>query len=257
VIVASYSGNTEETLSMFEDARRRGSKLVAISSGGRLMELSQAYSVPHCKVPSGMVPRASLGHVLGALLGVVERAGIAAPSEEVESSRRTLAQIATTCGADTATCDNPAKQLAHELFGNVPVVIGYGLSAPVGKRWANQLSENAKILAFHSTLPEMDHNEIVGWMSDGRSQGFSPVFLEHDVAGESMVRRLNETKAMLSDRARVHCVCAQGDGMLPKMLSLVLFGDFVSAYLGILRNEDPSSTEPIEQLKRNLSKKST
>lgn len=257
VVVASYSGNTEETLAMFESARRRGSKLVSISSGGRLKELSETYSVPHCGVPSGLVPRASLGHVFGSLLGIVDRAGIASPSAEIDAARRTLTRLTSSCSLEKTTSDNPAKQLAHELFGNIPVVIGYGLSRPVGKRWANQLNENSKVLAFSSSLPEMDHNEIVGWVSDGRSQGFSPVFLEHDVADEAMIRRLSETKAMLCDRARVHCAYAQGEHVLSKMLSLVVFGDFVSAYLGILRKEDPSSTEPIERLKRNLSKKST
>ena len=255
VIVASYSGNTEETLSMFEDARHRTSKIVAVSSGGRLEELSESLSLSHVRVPSGLVPRASFGYMFGALLGVIERAGIASPGKQLEESMRVLTHLNGTCSPAVPTVDNPTKRMAHELHGTVPVVIGHGLSAPVAKRWSNQISENAKSIAFSSELPEMDHNEIVFWASDARSQGFSAVFLEHGLTDERMRRRLDATMEMVRGRARTHVVRAMGESPLAQALSLVATGDYVSVYSAFLKGEDPSTTAPIEKLKRILSKK--
>lgn len=255
VIVSSYSGNTEESMSMLEDARRRGAKVVAIASGGRMAEVCGAAGIPLARVPNGLVPRASLGFLLGAMIGILEKSGIVDASQDMEEVAKILEETAESCSADIATQRNPAKRLAHEIFGTVPVVAGHGLSAPVAKRWANQMNENGKVLAFSTEIPEMNHNEIVGWMRDGRCQGFSVIVLEHDERHQPMHRRVNATKAMIARRTGVFSVHGSGTGPLAQMLSLVMVGDYVSAYLGILRKEDPSSTEPIHELKSILSEK--
>ncbi len=255
VVVASYSGNTEETISMFEDARARSSRIVTVSSGGALAEMAGSLSLPHVSVPTGMVPRASFGCMLGALLGIVERSGVASPGKQVEEGVRVLAQLNSACSRGVPTLDNPAKRMAHELHGSIPVVIGHGLSVPIAKRWADQMNENAKSMAFSSELPEMDHNEIVSWASDPRSQGFSGVFLDHDFSDKRMARRLEATREMMCGRARAHTVKAAGKSPLAQALSLIATGDYVSVYSAVLRGEDPSTTEPIEALKRVLSKK--
>lgn len=255
VIVASYSGNTEETVSMFEDARARSSRVATVSSGGKLAEMAESLSLPHVRVPSGMVPRASFGYMFGALLGIIERSGVASPEKQLEEGVRVLAQLNSTCSRSVATQDNPAKRMAHELHGSIPVVIGHGLSAPIAKRWANQMSENAKSMAFSSELPEMDHNELVFWASDPRSQGFSGVFLDHDFSDRRMGRRLEATREMVCGHARTHMVKAAGKSPLAQALSLIATGDYVSVYSAIMRGEDPSTTAPIETLKQILSKK--
>lgn len=254
-IVASYSGNTEETLSMFEEARRKRAKIVAISSGGQLAEMSQTYDVPFARLPTGMMPRASIGFMFGAMLGVLERSGIVSPDKQVLETSRVLTKMLSYCRQSVPTGDNPAKMLAHELFQGVPVVIGYGISRPVAKRWANQLNENGKCLAFASEIPEMDHNEIVGWMSDGRSKGFAAVFLEHGKGTTAMEKRLAATKEMITKVAPVYTAQAIGLSPMAEMFSLVMMGDFVSAYMGVLRKEDPSTNIPIDELKDILSKK--
>jgi len=254
VIVASYSGNTEESLSMFEEACSKRAKVVAIASGGRLSKLSEANDVPFVKLPTGLVPRASLGYMFGALLGVVERARLVSADAQLEETVRVLHEVSGHCRPGVLTVDNPAKRLAHELFGHVPVVVGYDISRPVAKRWANQLNENAKCMAFSSELPELNHNEIVGWARDSRSQGFASIFLDNEQPSHAMVRRVEATKEMLRRAGPVFTVNAQGRSPLAKMFSLVMMGDYVSTYLGILRKEDPSSSEPIEELKAALSK---
>ena len=202
-----------------------------------------------------MVPRASFGYMFGAMLGVAERAGAASPGMQVEESTEVMADVIRSCGAGVATVGNHAKRLAHELHGCVPIIVGHGISAPVARRWANQMNENAKSLAFRSELPEMDHNEIVPWVADPRSQGFSAVFLDHGVSDGRMARRLEATADIVRGRARTHVVRAAGRSPLAQMMSLVLIGDYVSVYSAVLRGEDPSTTEPIERLKAILSKK--
>jgi len=255
VIVASYSGNTEETISMFESAKRRGAKIVIASSGGTLAQLGERHGLPFVKLPSGMKPRASLGSMVGAMLGVLERSGVRVNDKELEEAVRVLAKVVSESNPSVPTVDNASKRMAHELFGKVPVVVGYGLSAPVAKRWSDQLNENSKSMAFSSELPELDHNGIVGWALDERSQGFAAVFLDHRTADGPMKRRVKATKDMISRRAQVMAAESLGISPLAQMMSLVLFGDYVSVYLGMLRGFDPSSNEPIDELKAVLSKK--
>src|SRR4030067_293942 len=102
------------------------------------------------------------------------------------------------------TAENPAKKLAHELFGYVPVIVGYGLSRPIAKGWANQVNENSKSLAFRSEIPELNHNEIVGWMKDTRSQGFAAVFLDNEQGNKALSKRVDATKKMVSKVAPMH-----------------------------------------------------
>ncbi len=255
VLIASYSGNTEETLHMFDEARKKRAKIVAISTGGQLAEMSQTYGVPFAKLPSGLMPRASVGYMFGAMLGVLERSGIVSSDRQVEETVRILGKMTSFCKPSVPTSDNPAKVLSHELYTAVPVVIGYGISRPVARRWANQLNENGKSMAFASEIPEMNHNEIVAWMKDPRSRGFASVFLEHDTAGPEMEKRLAATKDMIGKVAPVYTAEAIGVCPMAKMFSLVVLGDFVSAYTGILRNEDPSTNDAIDELKDTLSKK--
>jgi glucose/mannose-6-phosphate isomerase len=193
--------------------------------------------------------------MFGAMLGVLERSGIVSADKQLEETVRILNKMLSYCKQSVSTGDNPAKMLAHELHLAVPVVVGYGISTPVARRWANQLNENGKSLAFASEIPEMDHNEIVGWMKDGRSKGFAAVFLEHGRGNSAMDKRLAATKEMLGRVAPVYTAEAIGLSPMAKMFSLVMMGDYVSAYTGILRNEDPSSNDPIDELKATLSKK--
>ncbi len=255
VMVASYSGNTEESLSMFEDARKKRAKIVVVSSGGQLAKMCDSLSVPFARLPTGMMPRASLGYMFGAMLGILERSGISTVDKQVEEAIRVMNKATAYCKQSVPTTDNPAKMLAHELYACIPVIVGYELSSPVARRWANQLCENGKVLAFSSELPELDHNEIVGWAKDARSRNFALVFLEHDRRPSPMRKRVIATKDALGKSAPVYTVDALGLSPLAKMFSLVIIGDYASAYMGALRNEDPSSNEPIDDLKAALAKK--
>jgi len=254
VVAVSYSGDTEETLSMAKDASARGAKLVAVSSGGRLSELAEAEGTPLCRVPPGLVPRATVGYMFGTLSGILERVGAAEAGAQLDETRALLSRMSSDCGPGAKTVDNPAKKLAHSIHGTVPVIVGYGLSRPVATRWANQLNENAKMIAFGGELPEMDHNGIVGWVGDPKSQGFSMVFLDHDLRDPRMGRRVGATKDMVGEHLRVYSSEAAGSSAMAKMFSLICMGDYMSIYAAVLRGEDPSTTAPIDRLKEILSR---
>lgn len=254
VIVASYSGNTEETLSMLGDARKRHAEIVAVTSGGRLLEVASSGRVPYIRIPKGVQPRASLGYMFGAMAGVLDRCGVVTAKRQAAETIRVLQKVADSCGPHIPTARNEAKRLAHRVFPSIPIVVGHGLTAPVAKRWANQFNENSKILSFSASLPEFDHNEIVGWMRDPRTRLFSSILLEHG-ADRRMQKRIAATRDMLTRVASVCEVRSLGVSPMTKMFSLVMIGDFVSTYLGILRNEDPSTNEPIDELKAKLAKK--
>lgn len=255
VMVSSYSGNTEETLSMFEDARKRRAKVLAVVSGGQLAKMSESASIPFVRVPSGLMPRASLGYMFGAMLGSLERSGIVSLDKQVEEAIRVMGKIATYCKPTVHTPDNPAKMLAHKLYSHIPLIIGYGLSKPVAKRWADQLSENSKSLAFSLDIPEFNHNAIVGFVKDQRSKGLACVFLQHAGAGKQMEKRVTATKDLIARVTSVYSTDALGLSPLAKMFSLIMLGDYVSVYLAVLRGEDPSSNDVIDDLKLVLSKK--
>ena len=254
-IVISYSGDTEETLSMAEQVLERNAMTVTISSGGKLKDIASRHGVPHCAVPPGLVPRSTIGYVFGSLAGVLDGTGVIDCLDSISSAKEAIEQVRSHCAPEIETGENPAKKLAHSLHGTVPVVIGHGMLAPVARRWANQLNENAKMIAFSDELPEMNHNGIVGWMGDGLSRGFSMIFLEDEESDSRMSRRIEATKAMVSERMRVYSSLASGDSPLASMFSSVMMGDYVSLYSAFARHVDPSTTEPIDEIKRILSEK--
>src|SRR4051812_45839391 len=158
VLCASYSGETEETLACFEDTTQKGIPRVALTTGGQLAERARAEGVPVVGVPSGMQPRAAVVYMTIAALECAAMCG-AAPSvrSELEGAEPLLRRLADEWGPD-APDDSPAKALARELHGSLPVIYGADPTVSVAKRWKNQINENSKLPAFWGELPEADHN---------------------------------------------------------------------------------------------------
>jgi glucose/mannose-6-phosphate isomerase len=255
VLCSSYSGGTAETLSCYEQARRRGAAVIAATTGGCLEELARRDGVPVIPLPTGFQPRAAVGYSLVCALEVVALAG-AAPSlrAELEAAAEPLEALAAEWGP-AGPENGRAKALAHRLHRTVPVVTGSGPTAPVAYRWKCQLNENAKIPAFASVLPEADHNEICGWGAARELGAFSAVFLEDPDDRPEIARRVELTAGLAEAGALpVERVAGVGTGRLQRLLSLVLLGDLVSLYLAVLRQVDPVEIEAIAELKAALSR---
>ncbi len=254
VLCSSYSGTTEETLSAYDDAGERGAQRVVATTGGPLAERARRDGVKVIPVPGGFQPRAAVGYSLVSALEVAAVCG-AGPSlrDEIEAAAALAEGLAVEWGPDAAE-DSEAKALARRLHGTVPVIAGAELTAAVAYRWKCQVNENAGLPAFASVLPELDHNEVVGWPAAGGA--LSAVFLE-DPGAHPRNRLRSELTAALAESgaAVVERVTARGETPTERLISLVLLGDLVSLYLAVLRGEDPVAIAPIDQLKAALAER--
>jgi glucose/mannose-6-phosphate isomerase len=256
VFLSSYSGNTEETLSAAERALQKKARMVAIASGGRLAELAAEKGFPLIRIPSGLPPRAALGYSFGALLESLVKLGLVADrTADVEETGRLLEHRRTEYEINKDGSDNPAKQLAAELFRRFPVLYAWGWRyQAVAARWRGQLAEVGKQLSSHHLLPEMNHNEIAGWQHPAEVLSRTIVILLRDCQEPSPIRRrlVLTGRSLASRTGRVREVWASGDSLLARLFSLVYLGDFVSYYLAALNGVDPTSIESIEHLKKQL-----
>lgn len=254
VLVSSYSGDTSETLTLFEEAIRRGCRVIAVTSGGELARRAQESGVALVRIPEGFMPRAAFGYLALGALGSLEAVGLVpALSRDLDEALPKLERDLGTGGPDVAASENPAKALALRIGDRVPVIWGAeGIGAVAAERWRTQFNENAKVPAFSAALPELDHNEVVGW-SEGRGDGFFLVALRHDGEHPEVAARFPlSIEIARSSGLEVEEVRAHGRSALARLLVLVLRGDLVSTYLALARGVDPTPIEAIERLKRAL-----
>ena len=258
VYVSSYSGNTEETLSAYAEARARGARIITSTTGGEVGRIAAQEGHDVVNVPAGYPPRAALGFSLVPLLFVLGRLGLAPdPSGDLEDTIAVVEEGVGRLGLDAPTERNEAKDLAQWFHEHVPVVYGTvpGTSV-VASRWCGQLAENSKVVAHTNELPEMNHNEIVGW-SGSRPMGGEArvVFLRDKDDHARVARRIEITRdEIASAGAEVREVVSRGATKLGRLMSLVQVGDFVSLYLAVLAGVDPTPVAPIDRLKKALTR---
>ncbi len=255
VLACSYSGNTEETLSAAELARRRGAPILAITSGGKLAGWARRWRFPLLQIPAGLPPRSAVGYLTFAPLGLFAGLGWICERElGVEKACAGLRRyIASSLAAGIPARLNPAKRLAADLTGRLPVLYGAaGGWEGVTYRWRTQLEENAKTLAFHHLFPEATHNEISAWLNPkGLLRSMTAVFLTDPAIHPRILRRMEFVRRIVrAEGARVRTVSAPGATRLERMLKLIALGDFTSVYLGILYRVDPTPVKRVEALKR-------
>jgi len=256
VVSVSYSGTTEETLSSFQHALGRSAVVAAVTAGGTLGELARARGLPLVTLPAGLMPRAALGYLFFPLLAITDSVGLSpASTAERDEAVELLTQMAGDLGPEQSTGGNEAKDLAIELSrGRIPVVYGGELTAAAAYRWNSELEENAKLPALHGVLPEMDHNEIVGWGAE-EARKLHVIFLRDREERPAMARRFTTTRRLIRPSAGgVADVWSRGEGRLGRLLSLIYLGDWVSYYLALLRGVDPWPVPVIDRLKRRLAR---
>lgn len=255
VFATSYSGNTEETLSAYADAKAAGATIVAVTSGGKLAELARADGFPVIQIPGGQPPRTALGYMLIPVLVACERFGLI-PAQDYDAA---FAQVERAIAEWTVEgpADSEAKTLANALHGKLSVIYGLGgYPAIVANRWKGQINENSKNMTFANAFPELNHNEILGWVKAGE-QGVSAwvgLILEDGTESEKMKTRARVTEGLVGATCTFHRVRARGTSLLERMLTLTVLGDFVSLYLAALNGVDPENIDAINVLKNELSK---
>ena len=254
VICSSYSGNTEETLSCFREATRRGCRVIVVTSGGELGTDTSASRQATVVVPGGFQPRAALGFLAFATLGVLESAELLPDlTDDVEETIVEVDALSARLGPASPRGENLAKDLAWRIADRVPVIWGSdGIAAVAARRWKTQFNENAKIPAWASSMPELDHNEVVGWTRPaGRS--FFLVALRHDGEHPDIAARF-PLSIEIAEQAGVVAeeVWGAGRSALARLMSLVLLGDFTSVYHALAHGVDPAPVAVIDRLKAAL-----
>jgi glucose/mannose-6-phosphate isomerase len=254
VVTSSYSGGTAETLSCFEEARARGARIVPIASGGTLAERADELRISVVRIPGGYLPRAALGYLAFALLGAMERVGLLPRlAEDVAEAITVLSPLVEALKPDMPSERNEAKALAMRIGQRQPVIWGAdGVGSAAAARWKAQMNENGKVPAWASALPELDHNEVVGWANgQGRDTFLVALRDEHEHPDVSMRFPISLEIARESG-AVTEEVWATGRSRLSRFLSLVIMGDFTSCYVGLGNGVDPSPIDAIVRLKAFL-----
>jgi len=255
VIVSSYSGNTEETLSSFEEARKRGAKVLALTTGGKIAELARASNYPVVTFSYKAQPRAALGYSLGLVLGVLAKLGFARDlSDDIEAALSDLAKLEERVHEGART--NDAKKMALELQGRIPFAYGAGVMGVMARRVKGQWNENAKNWSAFDVMSELNHNAVVGFEHPPvAKEALTVLLLRSDRDNPRHKLRFEVTRELL-DRARIPHKTLQfaGRNMLSEVLQMVLFTDYVSFYIALLNGADPSPVKSIDYLKDRLAK---
>jgi glucose/mannose-6-phosphate isomerase len=256
VIASSYSGNTEETLSAFDQALGMPCKKLAITSGGKLLTTARANGVPTFSYEFKGEPRAAVGWGLMPLLRVGEKLGLMQGVErDVDEMLQVMESLQGEIGVDVPTASNEAKQVTERLHEKLPVVYGAGLLTEVAHRWKTQINESSKAWCFYEELPELHHNAIVGYpLPTGIARDTVVVLLRsEDLVHRRVVMRYAFTEKLLKDSGvEALTIRSRGKSALAQLMSLVIFGDYVSGYLGLLYGVDPSPTDVIAELRAFL-----
>ncbi|MQB01703.1 MAG: bifunctional phosphoglucose/phosphomannose isomerase [Actinobacteria bacterium] len=257
VFAVSYSGSTEETVVALEEAIARGARTIAVSSGGPLAEIAAQHGMAHVRIPPGLQPRASLGYLTMPLFAALTTMGLIPDmQEDVDEAVEILSDIAERSHRKRGTSENPAKGLASKIVGRIPVVYGgEGIGAVAAYRFKCDLNEYGKTPAFWHFLPELDHNEIVGWnrLADVTSRSFMMILLRDPDEHERVSLRFDITQRLVRDNvAEIVELQAEGTSLLARILSLVLVTQIAAIYVGLAYGVDPGPVESIQKLKAEL-----
>lgn len=256
IICSSYSGSTEETLSAFDAALKRGCNVLCISTGGKLADIAKKNNIPLIKIPSGLMPREALGYSFAPLLTVLGRIGLAKDyTSELKKCAEQLGKWNDQYLFESE--NNPALDTAKKLAGKIIIIYsGPDRFDSVALRFKGQVCENAKQLVFCNVFPEFNHNELVGWeLSPSYTDKFVVVILRDKDDQRQIARRMDAVKEILDGKdVEVIELFSKGDSGLERIFSLIQFADFVSYYMALINKVDPSPVNLIDYLKQRLAK---
>ncbi len=251
-VAVSYSGNTEETLSAYAQARKRGCRIIAITSGGELGRSATAYGYPVIPVPAGMPPRAALGHLFSTLLVCLERLKVCA------SHQPGLEEAVRLMRARRKSWLGRARTIAKHVDGRLPVVYSTSrMLDAVADRWRCQFNENAGVLCHSNSFPEHNHNEIMG-MGRPKHPGRNVVVIALlDRETHPRTRYRLESVLDITEKAYYLAMRQESEGRsrLARIFSLILLGDLVSVELARLAGKDAMEIKRIDELKRRMAQK--
>jgi glucose/mannose-6-phosphate isomerase len=255
VIASSFSGNTEETLSGFDEAKKRGAKILAITTGGRLADEAKALRLPLITFGYHAQPRAALGYSLTLVMGTLAKLGFARDmGKEIDAALADVAKLEERVHEGART--NDAKTMARSVVGRIPVVFGAGVMGVMARRVKDQWNENAKNWAHFDVMSELNHNAVVGFPHPPIAREAQVVLLLRSKRDNPRHKvRFDVTKELL-EQSQIPYKELQFDGgsLLSEVLQMTYFTDYVSFYVALLNGADPSPVTSIDYLKDRLAK---
>lgn len=248
VIISSYSGNTEETISAMQQAIAKKAQIVCVTSGGKILELANQNGYDAIVIPGGNPPRSCIGYSLVQLIKIVQFNGLVKTD--------LLKQVKGAVGLldmESASIKSEALTVARTVFGKLPVLYSLGTCEGTVVRFRQQINENSKMLCWHHTLPEMNHNELVGWTEKNESLAVITFRTAFDY--ERTIKRYEICKSLFQKySSSVTDITAKGNTKLEQFMYLIHIGDWISCYIADLKNIDPVEVDVITNLKNELAK---
>ena len=247
-LACSYSGNTEETISAAELAHEKGAKIVVISSGGKLKEMAEAHHWDYVGIPGGQPPRASFGLSFPEVLYVLHAHGIISKKfeKELEASIKLLDD-------NEAAIQKEALDVTEKLFGKIPIIYAADGFGGVATRFRQQINENSKMLCWHHVIPEMNHNELVGWRT--KDENLAVILFRNTTDFKNIQARMDINKGTFAEYTNTAVeVWSKGESDLQRALYLIHSGDWISFFLGEKKGVDITEVKVIDNLKGELAK---
>lgn len=248
LIVSSYSGNTEETVQVMNEAISRKVQIVCVTSGGKVLELAKQHQFDFIEIPGGNPPRSCIGYSLVQLIQVLIAKGFA--------DKTLMADLDMTIELLTKEKDNiktEANEIAKKLNGQLTVIYSLGSCEGVSVRFRQQINENSKALCWHHVFPEMNHNELVGWTTENKNLTVVTFHTSFDY--KRTQKRYEVCKPIFQKYAKeVIDITAKGHSKLEQFLYLIHIGDWISCYIADIRGIDAVEVNVIDHLKKELSK---
>ncbi|MEM5871434.1 MAG: bifunctional phosphoglucose/phosphomannose isomerase [Candidatus Aenigmatarchaeota archaeon] len=252
VFCVSYSGDTEETLSVFKDALKKKCKTICISSGGQLEIECGKHHIDFIKIPQGLKPRFALGYLLFPIISVLEKMRFV-EKQNLDLIVKNLKETREEIKPSIPSNNNPAKRIAMKLIDTIPIIQGFGVYKSIAYRAKTQFNENAKIPSFSEVYPELNHNSLLGWQDGSLGKNFSLVIIRDSSESEKIMKRIDFTKDILKKNVRnVIEVYSAFPNQLSRVFSNMYVLDFVSVYLAFLRGKDPGEDSLLSELKTIL-----
>jgi glucose/mannose-6-phosphate isomerase len=250
VIISSYSGNTEETISCFEQALKKKSKIIVITSGGKIGDIAAANKIPVVNIQGRFQPRYALGLSFFSLLKVMQELGFV----DEESNANQIIDLWKRRGEEYSTDNNQAVHIAEQIVGFIPVIYSAEFLSSTGYRLKCQLNENSKLHAFHHCLPEMNHNEIIGWESYKEKRFYTKaIYLFDKEFHPQNKKRFDILKEILTEqKVEVLTLSSSEENKKVRIMDLIFLADWISFYMSVLRGFDPSEINFINRMKKRL-----
>jgi len=258
VICSSYSGNTEETLSAFYQSLDRGANICGITTGGTLLEKLKEYKKDYITIPSGLQPRAALAYSFIPIIKLLEKSSIFKSDINlwIRSTIKTLEKNRDFYSLESD--DNPVYRLAYSIYKKIPIIYSDNSTMRINAiRLKGQINENSKMLAYCNEIPELNHNEIVGWQNNSEIfKDLCVIWLEDPHDNKRNKIRKQITESILNDiEIEQYSIQMDGDTFQERFLNMIHYGDWLSFWCAIFHKTDPSPVDKIEKLKNILSSK--